>query len=53
MSRSKKGSKGPGFDYWGKRPFSVNGHGSSIKKLTHKKERAISKQKLHKLKKDV
>jgi len=52
VSRSKKGKKSPGHDYWGKRPLSGNcGHGPEIKKITHKIERAQEKQLLHKAKK--
>lgn len=48
MSRTKKGKKSPGYDYWGKRPFSTSGYGPEIKKMTHKTERARAKQDLHK-----
>lgn len=45
MSRTKKGSKPIGYDYWGKRALSGNcGFGKIIKKLTHGIERARSKQ---------
>ena len=49
MSRSKKKTKGPGHEYWGKRAISRNGGavpGKVTKKLTHSKERAENKQKL-------
>lgn len=47
MSRTKKGSKSPGYDYWGKRALSGNcGYGPEVKKLTHKIERAQAKQAL-------
>lgn len=43
MSRSIKGSKGPGYEYWGKRPGkgAYGGDGGSAfgKRLTHKAER--------------
>jgi hypothetical protein len=48
MSRTKKGSKGPGYDYWGKRPLSGCGHGKLIKVETHRKERKIAKVDLNK-----
>jgi hypothetical protein len=52
MSRTKKGKKAVGFDYWGKRALSGScGFGSEVKRLTHKKERAQAKQALHKEKK--
>ncbi len=50
MSRSKKGKKGPGWDYWGKRPL---GYGAQSRKAKNKRkekqeqkqrERAITKQ---------
>lgn len=52
MSRTKKGKKGAGHDYWGKRALSGDcGFGSVVKKLTHKKERAQQKQMISKIKK--
>lgn len=51
MSRSIKGKKSPGHDFWSKRPYSGAGYGPEVKKMTHKKERAQTKQKLHKIKK--
>lgn len=52
MSRTKKGKKGPGYDYWGKRALSGDcGHGPVVKKLTHKKERAQKNRLLAKIKK--
>ena len=39
MSRSKHGGKGPGYDYWSRRPYSSNGYGPDIKKLCHRAER--------------
>lgn len=51
MSRSRKGSKGPGFDYWSKRPVKgtgpagmANGHGPDVKRLTHRSERRLGKR---------
>jgi hypothetical protein len=53
MSRTKKGKKALGYDYWGKRPLSGScGYGPEVKKLTHKIERAQAKQKLKKAKKE-
>jgi len=53
MSRTKKGKKSPGFDYWGKRALSGNcGHGKEVKKITHGKERATAKRLEHKAKKE-
>jgi hypothetical protein len=51
MSRTVKGKKPIGYDYWTKRPYSSAGFGPKIKKLTHKKERAIANKELAKLKK--
>ena len=43
MSRTIKGSKGCGYDYWGRRPYSTNcGYGPYIKLRTHRKERRIN-----------
>lgn len=53
MSRTKKGKKSPGTDFWGKRAMSGScGTGKVVKKITHSKERAATKQLEHKLKKD-
>lgn len=46
MSRSNKGSKPPGFDYWGKR-------GSHDKKTTKKAERAVRRNEISKVTKKV
>ncbi len=46
MSRTKKGSKGAGYEYWSARPGNKgggNGLGKDAKKLTHKRERAQQK----------
>lgn len=39
MSRSKKGSKGPGHEYWSKRPGSMAVPGEFSKNRTHRLER--------------
>jgi hypothetical protein len=48
VSNTKKGSKGPGYEYWGKRPMSKE-HGAIpgkfTKKRTHKIERKENKNK--------
>ena len=48
MSRSKRGEKGPGYDYWGKRPGNKGGQspGADVKKRTHKTERRRAKKEL-------
>jgi hypothetical protein len=44
MSRTKKGSKGPGYDFWGKRPKSGDcGFGKLIKTISKRIERARAK----------
>ena len=43
MSRTRKGSKLHGYGYWGKRPYSKHGYGKVIKDMTHRTERAMSK----------
>ncbi len=51
MSRTKKGSKGTGAEYWTKRPFSGTpishnaGVNKKTKRLTHKIERRRNKVK--------
>lgn len=50
MSRTKKGSKGPGYEYWSARPGNRNGgtispHGGKhTKKYTHRVERHTNKK---------
>lgn len=46
MSRSKRGGKSPGYEYWSKRPCSTMGHGKDVKQMTKEKERMASKQEL-------
>jgi hypothetical protein len=47
MSRSKHGSKGPGYDYWGRRAHSgITDVGRKQKKQTLRVERARAKQEL-------
>jgi hypothetical protein len=53
MSRTKKGEKSPGTDFWGKRAMSGScGTGKIVKKITHGKERAATKHIERKAKKD-
>jgi hypothetical protein len=47
MSRTKRGSKGIGYDYWGRRALSGDcGHGKEVKKITHRIERAREREML-------
>jgi hypothetical protein len=48
MSRSKKSKngKGPGYDYWSKRPTPLTSPGREAKKLTHRLERIQGKKKI-------
>ncbi len=39
MSRSIKGSKGCGYDFWSRRPYSGHGHGRKVKTICHRIER--------------
>jgi len=54
MSRTKKGSKGPGYDYWSKRPVKGGsstmsaGYGPEIKRQTHRTERRMAGRALRK-----
>lgn len=43
MSRTIKGSKTPGYDFWSKRPCSKRGCGPIIKDMTKRVERRIKK----------
>ena len=50
MSRTIKGGKGPGYEYWGRRAFGPGKEcsqpGRFTKKMTHKKERRAAKKDL-------
>jgi hypothetical protein len=43
MSRTRKGSKAPGWEFWSKRPMS-GWIGKAAKKITHKIERLRNKR---------
>lgn len=47
MSRSVRGSKGCGYDYWGKRALSQCPPGRHYKKLTLGMERTAERQLIH------
>lgn len=40
MSRTRRGSKPLGYDYWSKRPYSKCGFGKFVKNMTKRVERA-------------
>jgi hypothetical protein len=46
MSRTQKGKKGVGYEYWSKRPGNCLPPGKTSKKLTHARERAQQKEAL-------
>ena len=47
MSRTQKGGKGPGFEYWKSRLHKLGEiPGKLTKKLTHRKERREGKRKI-------
>lgn len=48
MSRTRKGKKPIGSDYWGKRPIGFGSSGTKEKRLGIKKERAVLKEELRK-----
>lgn len=50
MSRTKKGSKGPGYEYWSRRPAKMKypDPGRETKRITHRQERAVCKRDLQK-----
>lgn len=54
MARTKKGSKGPGHEYWSRRPSKgCTDPGRPNKVITHRLERAAAKRELkHELKKE-
>lgn len=43
MSRTIKGSKGAGYDYWSRRPMSGHGYGPEVKRICHGIERMQAK----------
>ena len=45
MSRTKKGAKAPGWEYWGKRGFTGWSPSAFVKQKTHKIERQRNKPK--------
>jgi len=46
MSRTKQGAKGPGYEYWSRRPAKVKfpDPGRETKAITHHQERAAAKR---------
>ena len=44
MSRSKTGSKSPGYEFWSRRPGSTGAIGKEAKVIIHRIERQRSKQ---------
>lgn len=48
MSRTKKGKKPAGWDYWGRRPLGFGAAGTKDKRVGIKRERAKLKQSLKK-----
>lgn len=47
VSRTRKGAKSPGSDFWSRRPFSGLGHGPFAKRRTHRAERQRAKAVRH------
>lgn len=43
MSRSKKGSKGPGHDFWSKRPHSESNSKKKTKRTERQKNKSVDK----------
>lgn len=50
MSRTRKGSKGPGCDLWSRRPCGGKPDDAFHRKLTARKERALELLELHRAK---
>jgi len=48
MSRTKKSTKSPGYDYWSRRPTPISDPGRAAKTATHKIERKEAKLKIKK-----
>ena len=43
MSRTKKGSKAPGYEYWSRRPMAGSSPCKAVKRIAHKIERQRNK----------
>lgn len=50
MSRTQRGGKGPGYEYWSRRPGNQGGGaiGKIAKRITHKIERRLGKNETNK-----
>ena len=46
MAKTNKGGKGPGYEYWSRRPYRGGCIGRYAKLLTHRRERLIAKSDL-------
>lgn len=46
MSRTKKGKKQCGYDYWSRRPYSGRGFGPDVKDACHRSERMQGKEQI-------
>lgn len=44
MSRTRRGRKPPGYEYWSRRPRGVNGYGKIAKWMTKRAERMRDKE---------
>lgn len=44
MSRTKRGSKAPGYEFWSRRPANQGATGRYAKQRTHRAERAQGKR---------
>lgn len=53
MSRTIKGKKGAGYDYWSRRPHSGKGYGPDIKDASHRSERMKAKEETRKDLEDI
>lgn len=54
MSRTRKGSKGPGYDYWSKRPTKGGtSPGPNTKRITKRLERRAAVRAVRKEEKDL
>jgi hypothetical protein len=46
MSRTVRGSKPAGYDYWSRRPFSARSYGPEVKRICHRLERIQGKEQI-------
>jgi len=52
MSKTRKGGKEPGYEFWSRRDSEANGCGKNTKKITKRKERARQRRMINRIQRD-